>query len=347
MNPSEGGRAAADSHVRACARRGSCWAFGHSIQVMHTMSGRLCAVAIVGLVALLPLLASSAAPGDEFAQTVRSLYSFQPHTLTDDQITDKSKELDTFWERVKSDPARYLSLLRHALADGTSPSFFSYDGSKLLLSLSPEREDQQLALTAIPRCDLRDVQHKDYLFTVFRLAAQGLDTSEAAFKILEDPKFQVIVPEHALTLGQDFSLIYMLLPTSEDFHVGRAIDRLSVERDVTAQKSLLRLLWYTVTDAGDQAITRVAGSERHAAEVREFARDLSSTTETLRQAAKPPKTLAKAVADLVPKGADFAQIKQIRRSRLSRVSDEALHELDDLTWLLRIKRQAELDRQRK
>ena len=40
---------------------------------------------------------------------------------------------------------------------------------------------------------------------------------------------------------------------------------------------------------------------------------------------------------LVPKGPDFAQIKEIRRSRLSRASDEALSELDDLTWLLRIK----------
>lgn len=303
-----------------------------------TVSGRLFQVAVVISVVLFACLAVDAEETAEFGQTVRTLYSFQPHTLTDDQITAKSKELDRFWNTVKSDPPRYIPLLRHALSDSSNPSFFHYDGSKLLLSVSNERQDQQLALTAIPRCDLEDIQDKDYLFTVFSLAREGLDTSEAAFKILEQPKYQVIIPEHALTLGQDFALIYMLLPTAEEYYVDRAISRLSPDGDQTALRSLLRLLWYTVTDAGDQAIRRIAESDKHSAALREFARKLMSTTQTLQHESKPPKKLAKAVAEFVPKGADFAQVKSIRRTRLSRVTDEALYELDDLTWLLRIKR---------
>jgi hypothetical protein len=300
--------------------------------------GRLRTVAIVGLVVLLVPVPSLAEQVEDFGQTIRSLYGVQPHALTDEQITAKSKELDKFWDTVKSDLGRYLPLLRQALADPALPPFFYYDGSMLLLTVSSERQDQELALAAIPRCDLRDVQYKSYLFTVFRLAREGLDTSEAAFRILKDPGFRVIIPEHALTLGQDFALIYMLLPTSEDYYVDRAVGRLSAEDDETAHKSILRLLWYTVTEAGDQAITRVAEGDRHPAEVRAFAKDLLSTTERLQRKAKPPKELIKAVADFVPKGSDFTQIKNIRRSRLSRVTDEALSELDALTWLLRIKR---------
>jgi hypothetical protein len=274
----------------------------------------------------------------EFNRSLISVYSFQPHTLTADEITAKSKELDKFWDMVEADPPRYLLLLRQALADATNPSFFFYDGSKLLLSLSSEREDQEIALQAIPRGDLRDIQHRDYLTTVAQLAHLGHDTSGAAFKILEEPEFQVIVPQHALTIGQDFALIYMLLPASEGYYVNKAADMLSEIGEPTAQKSLLRLLWYTVTDAGDRAIETVVKNDDFQSDVREMAKDLTAATSSLQREPKVPKKLRKAVKEFVPKGSDFARIKEIRRERLNRLSDEALYELDDLTMLLRIKR---------
>jgi hypothetical protein len=144
-------------------------------------------MAIFSLVQLLDPATSLADELDEFRQAIKSVYGFQPHTLTDAEIAAKSKELDKFWDTVKSDTARYLPLLRRALIEATNPPFFYYDGSELLLSVSNRRHDQQIALMAIPHCDLRDVEHKAYLFTVFRLAREALDTSEAAFKILEDP----------------------------------------------------------------------------------------------------------------------------------------------------------------
>jgi len=293
---------------------------------------------IAALVALFAASAPRADAPESFRQTVKTLYAFHPHALTDAQIDAKSKELDAFWEKVKSDTATYLPLLREALSDETSQSFFFYDGSKLLLSLSKDRSDEQLALTSIARCDIRDVQRDDYLYTVFHMAHDRLDTSEAAFKVLADPKFTVNVPQHALVLGQDFSLIYMLLPTSEDFFVQKAVDRLSTETEPTAQKSLLRLLWYSVTEAGDRAVAAVAASERYSSPIREVARSLQSSTASMESDSKPPKKLLKEIGDIVPKDADFDRIKEVRRTRLSRVSDEALLELDALTWLLRIKR---------
>ena len=86
------------------------------------------------------------------------------------------------------------------------------------------------------------------------MAAQGENTSAAALNILAQPKFQVFIPQHSLRLGQDYCLIYMLLPTDQDFWLRPAIERLRAEQDVTAQKSLLLLLWYAQTSDSDKAI---------------------------------------------------------------------------------------------
>lgn len=133
-----------------------------------------------------------------------------------------------------------------------SCTIFLYDGSVLLLKLSGVPPDRKIALAAIAHCDLRDVQAKDYFLQVHRMASRGEDTTAAAFRVLEQPKFQVFIPQHVLTLGQNYVLIYLLLPTDQNYWLQPALDRLKVEHDQTAQKSLLLLLLYAQTDATDQ-----------------------------------------------------------------------------------------------
>jgi len=43
------------------------------------------------------------------------------------------------------------------------------------------------------------------------MAGLGEDTTAAAFHILEDPDFNVYIPEHVLTLAENYALVYMLL----------------------------------------------------------------------------------------------------------------------------------------
>jgi hypothetical protein len=62
-----------------------------------------------------------------------------------------------------------------------------------------------------PHCDLRDVQTKDYFYQVHHLATLGEDTTAAAFHVLEQPNFKIFVPQHSLTLGQNYVLIYLLV----------------------------------------------------------------------------------------------------------------------------------------
>ena len=169
------------------------------------------------------LLPTAAAGGQATSSTgflhaeIQKVYDFHPHTLSSAQIAQKSGVLDQFWTKAKSQRDVYVPELRRELADFSNPPFFLFDGSQLLLSLSDAPADRKIVLSAIAHTDLRDLQLKDYFLFVQRMAAQGENTTAAAFHILPEPKFQVFIPQHSLTLAQDYCLIYMLLPTNQDF----------------------------------------------------------------------------------------------------------------------------------
>ena len=185
---------------------------------------------------------------------IQRVYNFQPHTLSSAQIAQKSAVLDQFWNKAKVQRDTYVPALRQELADFSNPPFFLYDGASLLSTLSNDPADRKIILAAIAHTDLRDLQMKDYFFLVHKMAALGEDTTAAAFNILATPNFQVFIPQHVLTLGQNYCLVYMLLPTDQQLWQRPAIDRLHTEKDETAQKSLLLLLWYAQTPESDKAI---------------------------------------------------------------------------------------------
>lgn len=251
-----------------------------------------------------------------FHARVVALYSFEPHKLTSEQIEAKSKVLDSFWEEVKADPKRYLPLLRNELRDGGNSAFFSYDGSKLLLAVSKERKDQTLALEAIPRADLQGVQHTDYLRTVHWFARNGFNTTKAALRILDYPDFKAFIVQHALTLGQDYSLIYMLFPMPDASYVGPLIDRLNIEDKLVSQKSILLALWYSMTPEAKAAAARFIADTSKSQDARNYAKELSER--------KAPLTSVLTLSTT-------RQLKEERQKVMYRLSDEALYEFESLT----------------
>ena len=247
--------------------------------------------------------------------------------LTPEGMTRKSGELDQFWAKAKSDPTVYASGLRQELADLHNPPFFLFDGSMLLLSLSDTPADRKVALAAIAHSDLRDVQPQGYFFQVHRMATLGEDTTTAAFHILEDPDFKVFVPEHVLTLGQNYCLVYMLLPTRQDYWLQAAIDRLQKERDENAQKSLILLLWYSQTDAAEKAITSFARDTSKPAGARGLAKQ---TLEGKQEIGAKERAESLTYTE--------TSLREKRRERMKAVSDEALIDLDEYTMMLAAKR---------
>ena len=263
--------------------------------------------------------------GDFHAEILKT-YSFQPHTLTQKEIEAKSGELDRFWGKVKDGKEQYLPLLRTELQTTSNPSFFYYDCSKLLLSLSESIDDRKIALKAIPKVDLLDVQGDDYLRTVHMLAGFELDTSEAALRILDYPQFKAVIPRHALTLSQDYSLVYMLIPTKEKYYLEKLINRLSVEKNITSQKSIIQMLWYTVTRPGDQAIQQFSEDTNKPDESRMWAKELLARKSKSGLSSKPGVS-------------SYSSLKQKRKEVMNRISDEALVEFDELTMKMLTRRE--------
>lgn len=249
-----------------------------------------------------------------FLARATRLYNFEPHKLSRQEMESKSAELDRFWANVKADPQSTLPLLRQLLRDPSQSAFFYYDGSKLLLSLSKAPEDLALIARSIPRADLRGIQPADYLRTTHWLASKGQDTREAAYRILAYPEFTAFIPQHALTLGQDYSLIYMLFPMQESVFVEDLARRLASESSPKSQRSILLALWYAATPSAKDALSRYAAVS---GEVQAYAAELL--------ARKRP----------VGSGMSFSSLQALRderRSVMSRpISDEALIEFDRLT----------------
>lgn len=272
---------------------------------------------------LLPVIViaqqATSSTGDLHAE-IQSIYNFQPHMLTNSQIAEKSVLLDQLWTKAKSQREVYVPGLRRELTDLSNPPFFLFDGSKLLMSLSKDPADHKIILSAIAHSDLRDIQSKDYFLLVHSMAAQEEDTTAAAFHILEQPKFQVFIPQHALTLGQDYCLIYMLLPTNQDVWLEPAIMRLHNEQDVTAQKSLLLLLWYAQTPQSGKAVSEFSADDSRPQDSKVYANELIHRSDSV-----DAKTRATALT------ASEDSLRKARRERMKAVSDEALYDLDSLT----------------
>jgi hypothetical protein len=265
--------------------------------------------------------------GPDLHHEILQVYDFQPHALSSAQIAQKSAALDQFWSKAKTQSAIYIPGLRKELSDFSNPPFFLYDGSKLLLSLSPAPSDRKLVLAAISHSDLRDVQFRDYFMLVHSMADEGEDTTTASFHILEEPKFQVFIPQHALTLGQDTCLIYMLLPTNQDFWIHRAIERLGTETDLTAQKSLLLLLFYAQMPEADRAIIGFSNDATKPQAAKTYANELIHRKDGVSAADRAAVLLT-----------SEESLRQARRERMKAVSDEALDDLDTYTAKIIAKR---------
>lgn len=279
---------------------------------------------------LVPTLAAGrqTAPNAGFLHAeIQRVYSFQPHALSHAQTMEKSAVLDQFWTKAKSRRDDYVPELRRELGDFSNPPFFLFDGSQLLLSLSKEPADRKIVLAAISRSDLRDLQLKDYFLLVQSMAVKGEDTTAAAFHILAEPKFQVFIPQHSLTLAQDYCLVYMLLPTNQDFWVQPAIERLRAETDVTAQKSLLLLLWYAQTPDSGRAIQEFSTGPAKSQVSRAYANELVHRKDNI----SPP-------AGAAASAESEESLREARRQRMQAVSDEALIDLDSYTAKIIAKR---------
>jgi hypothetical protein len=250
---------------------------------------------------------------------VQAIYNFSPSKVTAETRDSKSKVMDSFWNDVKGHPDIELPLLRKELGDPSNPRFFYADGSSLLLSLSHSPEDQQLAVLSLAQVDLSDFQSRQYLFEVHDLALSSADVTPAALHMLDDPKFQVFLPEHgAYRLDQSACLLVALLPLPTKVWLPGIIERIKAESNETAIKSLLLLLFYAQTDESDSVIKQFATSLGTSSTVRDSADSILKHEREIRTGKQPSRQLE-------------VKLREERQKRVAAVSDEAMDDMNVLT----------------
>jgi hypothetical protein len=282
---------------------------------------RLNVVAAVFIIALYATAAwsQSISTQAQMHARVQSLYGFSPAKVTAEQRESKSAEMDGFWKEVKANQATELPLLRKELQDTTNPAFFFADVSGLLLALSQSPEDEKLVAASLVRIDFQDFQSRQYLYLVHSLATRGIDVTAAALHMLDDARFEVYLPEHgAYRLDQAACLLEALLPLPEAAWVSRAVTRLENERDETASRSLLLLLFYAQTEEADRTIRSIADNANKPQPERDFARTILKHERELGLGNQPSHSVE-------------VQLREERRKRMAGISDEAMDDLQDLT----------------
>jgi hypothetical protein len=254
---------------------------------------------------------------------IKQTYDFSPGKLTRDEQNKKIPLMDDFWKKVNSDTSKYLNELRTELQADGNPKFFYFEGGQLLLSISEKISDQKIVLSAVLKSDPTDIDRRTYIKTLNFLAKSNLNTTEAALRILDEKDFKFFIPEHAFYFNQGYSLTYALFPTNPTFFETKVIERFKSESDVNAKKSIVTLLWFTNSCTGNKFLTELTTDTKTDKEVTDYAKDL--LTRKLKK-------------DKYYKGLEkmsFEQLTDLQKISTSRMSDEAIYELDYITKLLR------------
>jgi len=266
-----------------------------------------------------PVTAQTGDTQQQMHTRVMALYNFSPHKISDAERQKKSDEMDAFWNDVKSSPSTKLPLLRVELKTPGEPAFFYQDGSELLLSLSHDKADGQLAADAMAKADLADVTPSAYFYGVHALSMQGIDTTAASLHILDDPQFVVPVPQHAMTLNKPDCLMFLLLPVDSSKWMAGARSRFADSKDEATRSALLTLFFYSQTQDGDTALRSAATDATLSADLR---KEASGYLQNEREAL----TLKTGLTET-----NENNLRAERTSRLGAVSDEAMDDVQQMT----------------
>jgi hypothetical protein len=131
-----------------------------------------------------------------FQELIKTTYNFKPSQLSDSERDAKSAAMDRIWNSVKANPKELLPCLGAALEDPKANSFFSFDGSNLLVELDPSPQSKTIQVHSYTSADLDDVDLRTWVTTLAQRGAEGFDVSEAGSRWLAYPKASYYLPEH-------------------------------------------------------------------------------------------------------------------------------------------------------
>jgi hypothetical protein len=278
---------------------------------------------------------SADASVEEAKRDVIQTYDFDPSTMSFDEQAKRAEKLGDLWTRFDESPDFYRDALRSLLGQDGGREMLYCDGGMLFLQNAVQATDKELGLRSIARCSLSEIQHTPYFYTMHSQALAGIDTVELQFKMLTKPKYQVFIPMHALTLGQDYSFVYPLLVQDETKYTSRLIGKTKTEKDPAALNTLLLALYYSAVPDAEAAIHSMAQSKTLPAEVHQRAELVEGLISKAREAdaTKVHEWIKQNEVPIAPNATE-KELRDGRRKRMRVISDEALMELDVYTLLI-------------
>lgn len=304
------------------------------------------------------------APGqcDQFAQTVRSTYNFNPALMNDDQVKAQSGKLDVFWNQVRQSRTTLMPCLRKALKEDNSGSFFAIDGSMLLVDLDPSRASKALQVRKFISANLDGTDLEYWVHTMAQRGVEGFDTAEAGVKWLSYPKAKYTLSMHGGYPVNSFIGAVFIFGSMDEQFAAPALVRFvnDVRHSRDQRESALAILVAQATAASREALKQVntSGLSAGAADmIREavghpkllqprahprltreeqlnaFQGIVNGDYSAFRQMVmKSPDGEVDAVATLRPE--DIPLVRQARRASISRCNQHALADYASFTQIL-------------
>lgn len=304
------------------------------------------------------------APGqcDQFQQTIRNTYNFNPGLMDDSQRQGQSAKLDVFWNQVRQSRTTLLPCLRKALREDNSGSFFAIDGSMLLVDIDPSRASKALQVKKFISANLDGVDLEYWVRTMARRGVEGFDTSEAGAKWLSYPKAHYQLSLHGgYPVNSFIGAVFIFGSMDEEFATPvllRLVNEIGRLRD--QRESALAILESQATHTSLQALKQVNTSGL-SADAGEGIRDLIENPKLLKPRANPKLTREeqlnafqgivngdysafRAMVMKAPDGEvdavamlrseDIPLVRQARRASISRCNQHAIADYASFTQIL-------------
>ncbi|MBC3880614.1 hypothetical protein H8K35_03160 [Undibacterium sp. LX40W] len=278
---------------------------------------------------------SASASIEDARKDILNTYNFDPSMMTYEEQANRAPTLSQLWSRFNKSPEGYRDALRILLKEKGQQEILYCDGGMLFLANATSPADQNLGMDSIKKCTLTEIQQTPYFYTMHQQAIRGVDTIELQFKMLTRPEYQITVPAHALNLAQDYCFVYPLLVQDETKYTLRLIEKIKLEKDPVALKTLLLALYYAALPNSEAAIHFISQSKEYPVDIQELARQIEMGIAKARQAA-PSKVFnwLKENGSKISPNALEKELRDARRERMRTISDEALMELGAYTLLI-------------
>lgn len=297
---------------------------------------------------------------DDFQRTIKSTYNFKPALMSESQVQAQSERLDVFWNQVRQSRRTLVPCLRKALQDDPSGSFFSIDGSMLLVDVDPSNASKALQVREFIEADLDGTNLEYWVQTMAKRGVEGFDTSEAGAKWLAYPNAKYNLSRHGGFQIESFLGAVFIFGSMEEDLATPVLSRIANDATHPHREDAIAILTSQATPASYQAVKSIntGGLSAHARAVihevidspkllqpraqpkltreenlRAFQGIINGDYSAFREMVlKAPDGEVDAVATLRPE--DLPLLRRARRSSISRCNQHAVSDYASFTSIL-------------